>query len=156
MGSKPIRSCVTRPKHLFPVLCHRKFMWIGEYFMHKWRYVPCVMTSSTIPPLSILNIWIRRGLTALELEWTHPGAKVALMPCTMRPQNVIETRHFRVVVVQWRQTKVQKSEMHLQSSCFSNLNLLLFCRSRWRRHRSIGRCSIEKETNALSGFSPAS
>ena len=25
--------------------------------------------------------------------------------------------------------------MHVQSCCFANLNLLLFCRSRWRRRR---------------------
>ena len=26
------------------------------FFLHKWRHVPCVMTSSNIPSLSILNI----------------------------------------------------------------------------------------------------
>ena len=46
-----------------------------------------------------------------------------------------EIRHFHVVVVQWRQRNVQKSVMHVQSCCFANLNLLLFCRSRWRRRR---------------------
>ena len=43
-------------------------MTIGEYFMHKWRHVLYVMTSSIIPPLSILTTWIRGGLTALRLE----------------------------------------------------------------------------------------
>ena len=43
-------------------------MTIGEYFMHKWRHVLYIMTSSIIPPLSILTTWIRRGLTALRLE----------------------------------------------------------------------------------------
>ena len=43
-----------------------------------------------------------------------------------------ENRHFHVVVVQWRQKKnVQKSVLHLQSSCFVNLNLFLFFRSHW-------------------------
>ena len=46
-----------------------------------------------------------------------------------------EIRHFHVVVVQWLQRNVQKSMMHVQSCCFANLNLLLFCRSRWRRRR---------------------
>ena len=41
-----------------------------------------------------------------------------------------EIRHFHVVVVQRRQRNVQKSVMHVQSCCFANLNLLLFCRSR--------------------------
>ena len=46
-----------------------------------------------------------------------------------------EFRHFHVVVVQRQQRNVQKSVMHLQSSCFANINLLLFCRSRCRRPR---------------------
>ena len=36
---------------------------------------------------------------------------------------------------QRRQRNVQKSVMHVQSCCFTNLNLLLFCRSRCRRRR---------------------
>ena len=35
----------------------------------------------------------------------------------------------------WRQRNAQKSVMHVQSYCFANLNLLLFCRSRCRRRR---------------------
>ena len=46
-----------------------------------------------------------------------------------------EIRHFHVVVVRWRERNVQKSLMHEKSCCFANLNLLLFCRSRWRRCR---------------------
>ena len=46
-----------------------------------------------------------------------------------------EFRQFHLVVVQWRQRNVQKSLMHVQSCCFAYLNLLLFCRSRWRRRR---------------------
>ena len=46
-----------------------------------------------------------------------------------------EIRQFHVVVVQRRQRNVQKSVMHVQSCCFANLNLLLFCRSRCRRPR---------------------
>ena len=39
-----------------------------------------------------------------------------------------EIRQFQVVVVQRRQGNVQKSVMQVQSCCFANLNLLLFCR----------------------------
>ena len=46
-----------------------------------------------------------------------------------------EIRHFHVVVVQWRQRNVQISLMHVQSCCFVNLNLSLFCRSRCPRSR---------------------
>ena len=46
-----------------------------------------------------------------------------------------EIWHFHVVVVQRRQRNVQKSVMHVQSCCFANLNLLVYCRSRCRRHR---------------------
>ena len=45
---------------------------------------------------------------------------------------VVEIRHFHVVVVQRRQRSAQKSVVHVQSCCFSNLNLLGYCRSRWR------------------------
>ena len=43
--------------------------------------------------------------------------------------------HFHVVVEQRRQRNVQKSVLRVQSCCFANLNLLLFCRSRRRRRR---------------------
>ena len=47
-----------------------------------------------------------------------------------------EIRHFHVVVVQRRQTNVQKSVMHVQSCYFANLNLLVYSRrSRCRRRR---------------------
>ena len=51
-----------------------------------------------------------------------------------------EIRHVHVVIVQKRQRNVQKSVMHVQSCYFANLNLLLFCRSRWRRLR---RCLVK-------------
>ena len=40
-----------------------------------------------------------------------------------------------MAVVQGRLRNVQKSVMHVQSCCFANQNLLLFSRSRCRRHR---------------------
>ena len=43
--------------------------------------------------------------------------------------------HFHIVVVQRRQRNVQKSVMNVQSCCFANINLLLFCRSCCRRRR---------------------
>ena len=46
-----------------------------------------------------------------------------------------EIRKFHVEIVQWRQTNVQKSVMHVQSCCFATVYLFLFCRSRWRRRR---------------------
>ena len=46
-----------------------------------------------------------------------------------------EIRKFHVEVMQRRQRNVQKSVMHVQSCCFANLNLVLFCRSPWRRRR---------------------
>ena len=45
----------------------------------------------------------------------------------------ITIRHFHVVVEQRRSRNVQKGLMHVQSCCFANLNLLLFCRCRCRR-----------------------
>ena len=46
-----------------------------------------------------------------------------------------EIRYFHVLVAQWRQGNVQKSVTHVQRCCFPNLNLSLFCRSRWCRRR---------------------
>ena len=46
-----------------------------------------------------------------------------------------EIGKFHVAVGRRRLGNVQKSVMHAQSCCFANLNLLLFCRSRCRRHR---------------------
>ena len=46
-----------------------------------------------------------------------------------------EIRRFHVVVVQRRLRNVQENVMHVQSCCFANVNILLFCRSRCRRRR---------------------
>ena len=43
-----------------------------------------------------------------------------------------EIRHFHAVVVQLQQRNVQKSMMHMQSCCFTTINLLLFCHSSCR------------------------
>ena len=49
-----------------------------------------------------------------------------------------EIRHFHLVIAQRRQSNVQKKVMHVQSCCFANLNVLLFCRShRSGRHRFL-------------------
>ena len=53
--------------------------------------------------------------------------------CHVFPSSI--KRKFPAVVVQWRQRNVQKSLMHVQSCCFANLNLLLFCRFCCRRRR---------------------
>ena len=38
-----------------------------------------------------------------------------------------ESRKFHVLVVQRQERNVQKMVMHVQSCCFADLNLLLFC-----------------------------
>ena len=38
-----------------------------------------------------------------------------------------EIRKFHVLVVQRQERNVQKIVMHVQSCCFADLNLLLFC-----------------------------
>ena len=64
------------------------------------------------------------------------------------PSTKHEIRHFNVVVVQRRLRNVQKSVMHVQSCCFANLNLLLFCRSRCRHRR---RCLSSLKANKYRG-----
>ena len=63
-----------------------------------------------------------------------------------------EIRQFYVVVVRWRQRSVQKSVMHVQSCCFADLNLLLFCRSRWRRR--CRRCCLSFVSTNNQDFYP--
>ena len=46
-----------------------------------------------------------------------------------------EIRHFHVVVVHRRQKKYTQIVMHVQSCCFANPNLLLYCRSCCRLRR---------------------
>ena len=46
-----------------------------------------------------------------------------------------EIRKFHVAVVQPRLRNVQKSVMHVQSCCFANKHIALFCRSLYRRRR---------------------
>ena len=82
---------------------------------------------------SLLALWRRlswelataRGDSCLEKK-KKVVACLAFTSSTKR-----ENRHFRVVVVQWRQRNVNwKSVMHVQSCCFPDLNPLLSCHSR--------------------------
>ena len=53
------------------VLRHRKYSWQSEstsIFLHKWSHVPCVMTPSNIPSLSILNIRTLGEFTAWKVS----------------------------------------------------------------------------------------
>ena len=69
-----------------------------------------------------------------------------------------ENRHFYVVVVQRRLRNVQKSVIHVQSCCLANLNLLLFCRSRFCYRRrclsSISTTPWGLRDNAFHSNSP--
>ena len=61
--------------------------------------------------------------------------KKVVVLCSRSQQNVkLGTLTFRAVVKR-RLRNARKSMMHFQSCCFTNLNLLLFCRSRCRRRR---------------------
>ena len=75
LGSKSIKWNVTKPTTLFlRILCHPKFVIIilvpRSLVLYNRHHVPCIMTTSIIPVLSILNIWRHRGLTALEEQGT--------------------------------------------------------------------------------------
>ena len=64
MRSKPIRSNVT-----IVLFC--------AFFLPKWRHAQCIMTSSIILSPSILNIWRRGRLTALQSHHCYMG----VIPC---------------------------------------------------------------------------
>ena len=63
------------------------------------------------------------------------GKEIFYVVFTCSIKRAREIRKFHVAVVQRRLRNVQKSVMHVQSCCFANLNRLLFCHSRCRRHR---------------------
>ena len=50
VGSKPIWSYFTMVTSFLAIR-------VNEYLLYKWCHLLCVMTSSVIPSLSILNIW---------------------------------------------------------------------------------------------------
>ena len=95
----------------FPrVLCHRKFVAIrvNEYFLHKWRHVPCVLTSSIIPSLSSLSIlnrelkqrWRqsqreRQKSSELRLAKQQLGTCITLF-CTFLCRHCVRLRHENV------------------------------------------------------------
>ena len=65
------------------------------------------------------------------------------------PSTKREVRRFQVVFLQWRQRNVQKRVIHVQSCCFANPNLLLFCRSRCpHRRRCLSALRIGWATQA--------
>ena len=73
--------------------------------------------------------WILKGLHQCS-------GKEKEICCLLFPSSTKrKIRKFHVVDVQRLQRNVQKSLIHVQSSCFACLNLLLFCRSRCRRPR---------------------
>ena len=65
-----------------------------------------------------------------QLEETAAGKrkkKSLHVSCSTKREN----KHFRVLVAQRRQRNLHwKSVVHVESCCFANLNLLLFCHSR--------------------------
>ena len=95
----------------------------------------CVRATSTlialIPSRSIRHVMA--NFSGVELQRTvhvstfRKRKKRVVVVCSRSPQKI---RQCLVVVVQWGQRNVQKNVMHVQSCCFANLNLLLFCRSR--------------------------
>ena len=73
------------------------------------------------------------------------GKKESLCRVFTSSRTKHEFSHFHVVVVQWRQRNAQKSVMHVQSCCFVDLHILLFCRFRYRgrsRYLRSGRPSL--------------
>ena len=54
-------------EHLFQAFCVTTYSWWSEstsIFLHKRRHAPCIVMSSIIPSLSILNIWRHGGVNS--------------------------------------------------------------------------------------------
>ena len=77
--------------------------------------------------------------------------KKVVVLCSRSRQSV-KFRHFHVMVVQSRQRNVQKSVMYVQSCCYANLTLLLFCRSLCRLGRRCLNSLISPERPFKSDF----
>ena len=141
VGSKPIRSNVTMPTTSFlHVLCHSKFVMIRvkEHFLHTRRHVPCVMTSSVIPSLSIFNIWRRGGFRQLchYREYINPPHQGAIAQNNYVVQwyiililhqhtNSRGHREYKLTIRWWhlqcrgkRSTKLKQKIMHFNNTFF--------------------------------------
>jgi len=67
-----------------------------------------------------------------------------------------EIRHFHVVVMLRQQRNVQKTVMHVQSCCFTTINLLLFCRSCCEcRHRCLSSLFPRTRATLYMSHSPS-
>ena len=118
---------------------------VTREFTQRWRQLRKRHLKSefalpqTLPRLFHLVEFVKCWQIFLELnsKGLHQSSgKEKESCCLLFPSSTKrEIRYFHVVVVQRRQRNVQKSVMHVQSCCFANLNLLLFCRSRCRRRR---------------------
>ena len=77
------------------------------------------------------------GGGGLSLE--NEKKKKKIFACvTYSIKRALGISNFHVAVVQQRLRNVQKSVMHVQSCCFANTNLLLFCLGRRRCLRWLG------------------
>ena len=75
------------------------------------------------------------GVEFWKTVWKFRKRKIKLFSCVhdlRKTWNYAFSRRSRAVTTK---RNVQQSVMHVQSCCFANPNLLLFCRSRWRRRR---------------------
>ena len=88
----------------------------------------CCLTLHLSCSFSFISSNVRRFFWHLILEKEKENRFCAFASSTKR-----EIGKFHGVVVQRRQRNVQKSVMHVQSCCFGDKTLLLFCRSRCRR-----------------------
>ena len=94
-----------------------------------WKFaVALLWTSSRLFYLvQFVKCWQFFGMNSRRVYRSWGKEKESLLSCV----HVLHKTWNHVVFVQWRQRNVQKDVMHLQSCCFANLNLLLFCPSRW-------------------------
>ena len=118
------------------IACHRTPQdettgYVQESMERASHHVDMKQNSVVYLPCDDASLWwswelaTARGDSCLEKK-KKVVACLAFTSSTKR-----ENRHFRVVVVQWRQRNVNwKSVMHVQSCCFADLNPLLSCHSR--------------------------
>ena len=100
-----------------------------------------------------LERWIRTVSNFIDLIQFHLVCKILAKSSGIKSERTVsefrkrtrkllcsvhqsrEIRKFQLADLQLRLRNVQKSVMHVQSCCLADINRLLFCRSRCRRHR---------------------
>ena len=129
---------------------------IGTSSIFVWGKSRVLPTDPLFTPKTSLKKWVRFATNFIDLVqfyliWqmfanfsqVESGKDNFSVVFTYSIKRAYGIRKFHVEVVQPKQRNVQNSALHVQSCCFVNKNLLLFCRSPCRQRCRLFRCHPE-------------